>query len=120
MRWPLVMAALLGASSVILGAFLKHAVVSAEFDTLQTALRYHQIHGVVLLVLGMHALNHKPQRAFIASICLFMIGTVIFSGSLYVMVLYDMPQLGKLTPVGGILLILGWLSLAFVKQVKKG
>lgn len=118
MRWILIAAALLGASSVILGAALKHAVVSSEFDTLQTALRYHQIHSLVLLSLGLYALNQTPQRILIISACLFIAGISIFSGSLYLMVLYNIPQLGNLTPVGGIALILGWLSLTFVDKHK--
>ena len=71
MRWILIAAALFGASSVILGAALKHAVVTSEFDTLQTALRYHQIHSVVLLALGLYALNQTPQRSVIVSASLF-------------------------------------------------
>lgn len=118
MRWILIAAALFGASSVILGAALKHAVVTTEIDTLLTALRYHQIHSVVILALGLYALNQTPQRSVMISASLFIIGISIFSGSLYLMVLYDMPQLGKLTPVGGIALIFGWLSLAFIKPKK--
>ncbi len=118
MKWILIAAALFGASSVILGAALKHAVVTSEFDTLQTALRYHQIHSVVLLALGLYTLNQTPQRSVIISACLFIVGIIIFSGSLYLMVLYDIPQFGKLTPVGGISLIFGWLSLALIKPKK--
>lgn len=116
MRWILIVAAILGATSVILGAALKHAVTTSEFDTLQTALRYHQIHSLALLALGLYALDKTRDLALSLCAILFTIGVIVFSGGLYVMVLYGMPELGKLTPVGGVALILGWLSLIFVKN----
>lgn len=92
---------------------------NADMDILQTALRYHQIHSVVLVALGLYALDKQPDRALGVCAVLFISGIVIFSGSLYLMVLYDMPQLGKLTPMGGVALILGWLSVAFIQNKKK-
>jgi len=115
MRWILISAAILGAASIILGAALKHSVASGDVEILQTALRYHQIHSVVLLALGLFALERVYDRWFYVSAGLFIAGIFIFSGSLYLMVLYAMPVFGNFTPIGGMCFIAGWLSLIFVK-----
>lgn len=116
MKWILITAALLGTSSIIIGAALRHIGNDLDMDVLQTALRYHQFHSLALLTLGLYALDKTPSWRLTIAPSLFAIGTIIFSGSLYVSVLYNMPILGYLTPVGGITLIAGWLSLLFQKN----
>lgn len=107
-------AALLGAAAVVLGAFGEHALASmvtaARLDTWSTAVDYHLAHSVVLLVLSlsgrdMNTLWHRR------SCWLFLTGITVFSGSLYLLVLTDTPVLGAVTPIGGVSLIAGWLSL---------
>ena len=108
-------AALLGAAAVILGAFGEHALASmvaaSRLDTWSTAVDYHLAHAAVLLVLGLNGreMNTLWHRR---SCWLFLVGIAGCSGSLYLLVLTDTPVLGAVTPVGGVLLIAGWLSLA--------
>ena len=83
----------------------------------ETGLRYHQTHGVALLAVALFSLcllvlgarNISLFRDGLSSLAI-----VVFSGSLYLMAFTGILDFGKLTPVGGILLILGWLSLALV------
>ena len=109
MRWVLILAAFFGASSVIIGAALQH--LGGDMDVLQTALRYHQLHSIVLLALGLYALNKAPSWRLIISPALFALGTLVFSSSLYLMVIFHIPELGNLTPIGGMFMIAGWFFL---------
>lgn len=116
MRWIIIAAAILGSSSIIIGATLRHLGSDLDTDILQTALRYHQLHSVVLLALGLHALDKKPSMHLTIPAVLFILGIFVFSGSLYATILWNLPVLGYLTPLGGICLISAWLSLCFIKQ----
>ena len=119
MRWILIAAALLGASSVIIGASLRHIGGEMDMDVLQTALRYHQLHSVVLLALGLYALDKQPSIRIMIPAILFTAGIIIFSGSLYGMVVLSMLTLGYLTPFGGTMLIAGWFSIAFIVNARE-
>jgi uncharacterized membrane protein YgdD (TMEM256/DUF423 family) len=104
--------ALLGASAVMLGAFGAHAL-SGRLSPQQagwwrTAVDYQMWHALALLGVGALAL----PRARLTAI-LFGVGTLIFSGTLYAMALGAPHWLGAITPVGGLLLIGGWLLLAW-------
>lgn len=110
MRWPLILAAVLGAGSVIAGAALRHMYGNIDGGAINTALHYHQINSIVLLALGLYLLERESAWQTILPPALIGVGTFIFSGSLYAMVLLGIPALGMLTPVGGLCLITGWLS----------
>ncbi len=102
-------AALSGASAVLLGAFGAHALARYTSDqkalsTWQTASAYHLIHSVVLL--------HAAQQRNLVSCRLLTAGILIFSGSLYVLTLSGQKWLGAVTPIGGVLLTAGWVALA--------
>ncbi|MDP2309364.1 MAG: DUF423 domain-containing protein [Pseudomonadota bacterium] len=103
-------AALLGATAVAAGAFGAHALESRvtpeRLETWHTASSYHLVHAVALLALS---LAPVPRRL---TSLLFLCGILIFSGSLYMLVLLDLPILGAITPLGGICFIAGWLNLA--------
>lgn len=110
--------ALLGMVGVILGAFGSHGLegsVSAEqIDTFETGVRYHLLHALVLVALGLAARDHPAGLTAV-----FTAGILLFSGSIYTLVLVDWSGLETLktvvaisTPVGGSLLILGWGWLA--------
>ncbi|HBR68835.1 MAG TPA: DUF423 domain-containing protein [Rhodospirillaceae bacterium] len=118
MRWILVTAAIFGASSVIIGAALRHLGGNMDMDVLQTALRYHQLYSSVLLALGLYALNKPLSKRTIIPAVLFTSGILIFSGSLYAMAVFNMSALGQLAPVGGLCFIAGWLSIAFIRPSK--
>jgi len=108
-------AALFGAFAVILGAFGAHAlngvlVANGTLEVWKTASQYHLIHALALLVLGL--VGGTEKLAIWSWRCL-ALGTVIFSGSLYVLALTNIKQLGAITPIGGLLMIVGWLLVAF-------
>lgn len=100
----------MGAMGVALGAFGAHALEGQVtdphlLDVWETAARYHLIHSVALMGVAAH-----PRRPIWAG-RLFTVGVLIFSGSLYTMVLTDLRWLGAITPIGGACLIAGWLAL---------
>lgn len=104
-------AAILGATGVLLGAFGAHAlagsVTPARLAVWQTAVHYQLVHALALLALAALA-GHL--RIALAMWC-WVAGTVVFSGSLILLVLTDTAWLGAITPLGGVLLILGWVRL---------
>jgi uncharacterized membrane protein YgdD (TMEM256/DUF423 family) len=104
-------AAALGALAVTLGAFGAHGLkdLLAQNGTAaiwDKAVFYHFIHTVMLFVLA----QHQPLKA--GPWWCFFSGTVIFSGSLYLLAVTNMHWLGAITPVGGIGLIAGWIWLS--------
>jgi uncharacterized membrane protein YgdD (TMEM256/DUF423 family) len=111
-RRPILVAgALLAGLGVALGAFGAHGL-RAVLDTAalgwwQTAVQYQMWHAVALVALaGLPAAHGRPAL-------LLALGTAIFSGSLYLMALTDLRWLGAVTPLGGALMIVGWLLLAY-------
>ncbi len=114
---PAVLQALAGVCGflgVALGAFGAHGLkahLSAEqLQTWQTAVQYHLIHSVALL--GVAILMHQAPKPLIggAGAC-FLLGIVLFSGSLYGLALGGPRWLGPITPLGGLMFLLGWLLL---------
>lgn len=104
------LSALCGFLGVALGAFGAHAleaflVAGERLGTWETAVLYHLVHSVVLLVLASARKWRSGAWHFFFS------GVAIFSGSLYLLCLTGLGWLGAVTPVGGLALILGWLSL---------
>ena len=97
--------------AVGLGAFGTHILsgtLSPErLDTFGTAVRYQMYHALGLLILGA-----LPVRTHRAAWPLFL-GTIIFSGSLYLLVLTDTSWLGAVAPIGGALMLIGWAVLYF-------
>lgn len=116
MRCIVIAAAILGASSVVIGAMLRHMGGDMNADMLQTALRYHQLHSVVLLALGLYALDKARSIRIIVPAVLFIVGVILFSGSIYLSETIPWPALTMLTPLGGISLIAAWLSLILIKN----
>ncbi len=98
--------------AVILGAFGAHALRASttlqQMQTWQTASEYHFYHALGLIALGIWMENKPTGRLIQASGVLLMGGLLLFSGSLYLLVLMKMPTLGMLTPFGGVSLIAGW------------
>jgi uncharacterized membrane protein YgdD (TMEM256/DUF423 family) len=113
-------AALLGALAVITGAFgahgLKAKITPAQLDIWHTAVQYNFYHVFALLFLA----TLKTGSGYLtASYYLFTAGIILFSGSLYLLACRDMLNLegsvkviGPITPVGGLLFIAGWVTLA--------
>lgn len=114
-RQVTVFAALSAAVAVAAGAFGAHAlreqVTAARLETWETAARYQLIHALAILYAARWTARGIPG-ASLASF-LFVAGTVLFAGSLYLLVLLNAPWLGMVTPVGGAAFIGGWLALAW-------
>ena len=117
-RWPLVLSALLGVTGVIAGALGAHAVAGilglGQISTWQTAAYYHVIHAVALLALAIPLSLGHGSRGMTFSVIAFGAGTVLFSGSIYTLLLTGFSALGPITPLGGLLLMVGWLNLVRV------
>jgi len=101
--------------AVAAGAFGAHALADAmppnRLDTFETAARYEMVHALALVLVGV-LIDRRADRRFRWAGWLFLVGTVLFSGSLYLLVLTDTPWLGAVTPFGGVAFISGWLVLA--------
>jgi uncharacterized membrane protein YgdD (TMEM256/DUF423 family) len=110
-----VLGAASGFIAVAAGAFGAHALKArlapellATFDT---GARYQMIHALAILAAAW-AVTRWPGRAALASGWCFVAGTVLFSGSLYLLALTGVRGLGAVTPFGGALFLAGWLLLA--------
>lgn len=114
MRYGVLIAAVFGGLAVLFGAFaahgLKHTLSSEHLAVLKTAVDYQFIHALALLLVAVLAENRSSSALSLAAV-FFTLGVLLFSGSLYVLVLTPLTP-GLITPVGGSLLVLGWLSLA--------
>ena len=112
-------AAFLGMLAVILGAFGAHALKKvldeSQLKSFETGIRYQMFHAIALLVLGL-ANKEVDIKLFLC----FFIGTILFSFSIYGLVLSSangkkLSFLGPITPIGGLILIIGWgLSLIHI------
>lgn len=110
-RHILIIACLLGFLGVGLGAFGAHAlkttlVAHGKVDVFELAVRYQFYHALVLLFVGLY-----QTRLLRAPAILFLLGTLMFSGSLYYLALTNSTALVFVTPVGGTLLLAGWGTL---------
>lgn len=117
-KWakPLIMIAALSAMiATLLGAFaahsLNHFFTEYQMRVFQTGVLYQFIHSLAVLFIGI-LLFHIKHRFIQMSALLFLVGIVLFSGSLYLLSLLQFNALGMLTPFGGLAFILGWCLLA--------
>jgi uncharacterized membrane protein YgdD (TMEM256/DUF423 family) len=115
-RTFIVIGAVLGALAVALGAFGAHglgAVLEANgrAATFDTAAHYHLAHALALVITGVAA-RALPGRWMRWAGWLFLAGVILFSGSLYILAIFDLGVMGAVAPVGGAALIGGWLCLA--------
>ncbi|HEY2976449.1 MAG TPA: DUF423 domain-containing protein [Burkholderiaceae bacterium] len=105
-----------GFVGVALGAFAAHAlkarIAPEQLATFEVGVRYQLIHALALLAVAW-ALTRWPGKWVQASGWSFIIGTLLFSGSLYALSLSGVRALGIVTPIGGIALLAGWLCLAW-------
>ncbi len=118
MSW-LAVSSVSGALAVLLGAFgahgLKSRVPPESVASWNTAVEYHLLHSVVLLALALFAASGGPSSPW--AMRAFSAGIVLFSGSIYVLVLGGPHWMGPITPIGGLCLIAGWLALlSLVRQ----
>ncbi|OOR92795.1 hypothetical protein B0181_01280 [Moraxella caviae] len=105
------------AAAVALGAFGAHGLKSFASEYAlgiwQTATLYLFVHALGLLALGVACVLGRLRITLTA--CLLQLGVLIFSGSLYALALGAPKFLGAITPIGGMTMIVGWLTLCFVR-----
>jgi uncharacterized membrane protein YgdD (TMEM256/DUF423 family) len=115
-RWFTVLGALSAFIAVAGGAFGAHALKARLTPELlaifEAAARYQMFHALALLAVAW-ACTRWPGRATLVSGWCFVAGTLIFCGSLYTLALTGMRTFGAVTPLGGVLFLVGWMLLAW-------
>lgn len=104
------LATLLGASGVIAGAIESHVFESGS-SAMEIGVRYQLIHAVAIFVVAI-----APERVNRWSGYIFSVGILLFSGSLYGIAWGGPAWLGPLTPLGGAILVTGWLLLPWKQE----
>lgn len=112
--WGIV--ALSGAAMVMLGAYAAHGLAARATEVMvsavETGVRYHAWHTLaIMMVLVWHQVKPMAGQRWVMT--LWALGIACFSGSLYLMALAGL-NIGIVTPIGGVLLMAGWLALAVV------
>lgn len=123
-RWLIALAGVSGALAVALGAFGAHGLegflagsadAARRAELWETAVSYHLPHSVALAVCALLS----GRRALVAGVA-FVVGILLFAGTLYAMTLGAPRVLGAVTPLGGLSLIIGWIALALAGWGKAG
>ncbi|MCQ4273087.1 DUF423 domain-containing protein [Pseudomonas kuykendallii] len=114
LRLHLMLSAFFGFTGVALGAFAAHGLksrLSAEYlAVFQTGVHYQMIHALALFGVALLSL-HAPSRLLSIAGGAFVLGILLFSGSLYVLTLIGIGKLGIITPIGGVAFLVGWACL---------
>lgn len=112
----LTLGAMYGFLAVVMGALGAHAmqgVLSSQLmDFWRTAVRFEFYHALALLALGLFTMIQPGPGQTLSGIS-FSLGIFFFSGSLYIRCLAGVPAIAVITPIGGTLLLLGWLALVW-------
>lgn len=107
--------AALGGLAVLVGAFAAHGLKDAwsapRLAWMDTGVRWQAVHALALLATGLAARAFGPSKAFRVAAVAFVVGTVLFSGSLYALAATEVRGLGAVTPFGGVALVVGWGAL---------
>ncbi|WP_444906858.1 DUF423 domain-containing protein [Microbulbifer sp. EKSA008] len=113
----LLLCALFGASGVALGAFGAHGlrgkVAENLLEAYKTGVQYQMIHALALFGVVLLVQNWGNRLSLTLSGALFTFGIIFFSGSLYALALGGPRWLGPITPLGGLMMIAGWVVLFF-------
>nr|BBJ05694.1 membrane protein [Marinobacter nauticus] len=114
-RWALVMGAVGGLLAVMAGAFgahgLRHVVSERGLEVFQTAVSYQMYHALILVAASMMPALGLSRRLLGIACGFWLAGIVLFSGSLYLLVLSGHHWLGPVTPIGGVCFMIGWALL---------
>ena len=113
----LLIASISGALAVMIGAFGAHALRSLllandRLETFDTAVKYHFYHTLALIAIAILMYKIDSKALTVAGYS-FIIGIVLFSGSLYALCISGITKFGAITPLGGLSFIVGWLALFF-------
>jgi uncharacterized membrane protein YgdD (TMEM256/DUF423 family) len=116
-RFFLVVAPLLAGLSVMAGAFASHGLKGSlgpeAIAIWETAAKYQMYQAIALLFVGLFSVQGSfPQSWLNGAGIAFLVGMILFSGSLYALSLSGIKILGAITPLGGVAFIIGWFCLA--------
>ncbi len=104
--------ALLALFAVMAGAFGAHGlrglVGDRGLEVFQTAVTYQMYHAIALVLVALLAATGLSRRWLNAAAGFFLLGTLLFSGSLYLLVLTEIRWVGPVTPMGGVCFMMGW------------
>jgi len=121
-RTFLLIGAALNFLGVAAGAFGAHALRSRltadMLSVFETGVRYQMYHGFAILLVALLIGHAGSARLLVISGWSFVAGVVLFSGSLYALTLTDVRVLGAITPLGGLLFLLGWGCLALYAFIR--
>ncbi|MEC7814983.1 MAG: DUF423 domain-containing protein [Pseudomonadota bacterium] len=116
LRWALAVGAIAGLLAVAAGAFgahgLRGVVGERGLAIFDTAASYQMYHALALVAASLMPALGLSRRLLAACAVAWAVGIVVFSGSLYLLVLTSTPWLGAVTPLGGVSFIIGWALLA--------
>ena len=116
MKIWIVIGSFMAGLSVLIGAFgahgLKSKLTPMDLEIFETGVKYQMYHSLGLILIGIIGFHFKNDILTTPVFLLFS-GTIIFSGSLYILVLTNLRWFGAITPIGGICLALGWMLLSF-------
>ena len=116
MKGYIIIASLFAALAILFGAFGSHALkerLSAQsLEVYDIATRYLMFHALGIFLIALLGFQ-LPKESLEIPVIMMIGGTSIFSGSLYLMAVLDFKKLGMVTPIGGLLLIVSWLLLAY-------
>jgi len=119
-QFTLLFASILGGLAVVFGAFGAHALKKLlnddQLKSFETGVKYQMYHAIVLLVIGFNFNIETSLKKYM--VYSFMIGVLLFSFSIYGLIISSafnkkLKFLGPITPLGGLLLVLGWFLLAY-------
>ena len=115
-----------GFLAVALGAFGAHSLESliapSLLNTYNTAVEYHMYHALALFGTALLSIHYPNEKLLSLSACLFVLGILFFSGSLYILSLSEIRWCGATAPIGGGLFLAGWGVLVWfgLRSVKPG
>ena len=116
MKGYIIVASLFAALAILFGAFGSHALkerLSAQsLEVYDIATRYLMFHALGIFLIALLGFQ-LPRESLEMPVIMMIVGTSIFSGSLYIIAILDFKKLGMVTPIGGLLLIVSWLLLAY-------
>ena len=116
MKGYIIIASLFAALAILFGAFGSHALkerLSAQsLEVYDIATRYLMFHALGIFLIALLGFQ-LPKESLETPVTMMIVGISIFSGSLYLLAMLDFKKLGMVTPIGGLLLIVSWLLLAY-------
>ena len=116
MKSYIVIASLFAALAILFGAFGSHALKERlsvqSLEVYDIATRYLMFHALGIFLIALLGFQ-LPKESLEMPVIIMISGTSIFSGSLYLIAMLNYKKLGMVTPIGGLLLIVSWLLLAY-------